>query len=253
MGLLSGLGNLVSSGIDIITKPIDLICDWGREPLESRRHDRAERSSSLSHGREVELQESRIRVESEVRIKEKEAEAIKVRDIKKAIAEIEEWKKDKEFERMRLTTEAIINYQEQLTKLNVNAINAIGHMQLELRERAHRLIDEKTEQYKSLQSLAWNEAFEDLERIETTFADNERAKEILTNAVDKKLANIIDTANNFLLELNRDIRQLNEGISLLAEKGQTFIESHLDKFHFPAENMLENDAVEVKRITDKNV
>ena len=62
----------------------------------------------------------------------------RVKEIELAIAEIDEWKKDKEFERMKKTTEAIMSYQEQLTKLNVNASNAIGHMQLELRERLNR-------------------------------------------------------------------------------------------------------------------
>ena len=155
---------------------------------------------------------------------------------------------------MKKTTEAIMNYQEQLTKLNVNAINAIGYMQLELRERAQKLVYEKTIQYKELQDIAMTDAIGDLQKIEDQFSDNDRAKDILTNAVDKKLANIIDTANNFLLELNRDIRSLNEGISLLAEKGQTFIENHLDRFSIPAEKLIENNKneKEIKYIANKN-
>ena len=244
--------------VNCISKPIDALCEWATEPLERRRHERSESSKASSHSRDVELQESRIKAESEAKINEKEAEVDleikRVKGIEVAIAEIDEWKKDKEFERMKKTTEAIMNYQEQLTKLNVNAINAIGHMQLELRERAQKLVYEKTIQYKELQDMAMVDAIADLQKIEDQFSDNDRARDILTNAVDKKLANIIDTANNFLLELNRDIRSLNEGISLLADKGQTFIENHLDRFSIPAEKLIENtkDEKEVKHISSKN-
>lgn len=243
---------------DCIIKPIDALCEWAKEPLERRRHDRSESAKASSHRRDVELQESRIKAESEAKINEKEAEVDlevkRVKGIEVAIAEIDEWKKDKEFERMKKTTEAIMNYQEQLTKLNVNAINAIGHMQLELRERAQKLVYEKTIQYKELQDMAMVDAIADLQKIEDQFSDNDRARDILTSAVDKKLANIIDTANNFLLELNRDIRSLNEGVSLLAEKGQTFIENHLDRFSIPAGKLIERTEheKEIKHIDSRN-
>jgi hypothetical protein len=57
--------------------------------------------------------------------------------------------KEKEFERMERTTAAIALYLEQLTKLNVETINAIGHMQLELKERAQQLVYEKPFSIKS--------------------------------------------------------------------------------------------------------
>ncbi len=252
---MSWLSKLGGALVDCISKPIDALCEWATEPLESRRHDRNESARASSHQREVELQESRIKAESEAKIREKKAEVEhevkRVKEIELAIAEIDEWKKDKEFERMKKTTEAIMSYQEQLTKLNVNAINAIGHMQLELRERAQSLVYEKTIQYKELQDLAMKDAIADLQRIEEQFSDNDRAKDILTSAVDKKLANVIDTAQNFLLELNRDIKSLNEGISLLAEKGQSFIENHLDRFHVSNSVLLENNDQE-KLISDES-
>lgn len=251
---MSWLNKLGGALIDCVNKPIDALCEWVTEPLESRRHNRSESARASVHQREVELQESRIKAESEAKIREKEAEVEhevkRVKEIQQAIAEIDEWKKDKEFERMKKTTEAIMSYQEQLTKLNVNAINAIGHMQLELRERAQSLVYEKTIQYKELQDLAMQDAIADLQRIEDQFADNDRAKDILTSAVDKKLANVIDTAQNFLLELNRDIKSLNEGINLLADKGQSFIENHLDHFHISNSMLLENDDQE-KLISNK--
>ena len=175
---------------------------------------------------------------------EVDLEVRRVREIEKAVAEIQEWKKEKEFERMERTTAAIALYLEQLTKLNVETINAIGHMQLELKERAQQLVYEKTIQYKELQNTAIEEAMNDFLRIEEKFGDNEKAKDILIRAVDTKMGNImpdyniyslqeniIDTSTRFLEELNRDIVNLNESIDRLTNQGQKFIENHLERFH----------------------
>ncbi len=117
---------------------------------------------------------------------------------------------------------------------------------MELREKAQNLVYSKTIKYKELQDVALEDAVKSFERVETKFANNEVAKNILNVAIDKRLANIIDTANNFLLELNNDIKILNERITLLAESGQKFIENHLGHFHsigFENENVkrLEKD------------
>lgn len=132
---------------------------------------------------------------------------------------------------MERTTVAIALYLEQLTKLNVETINAIGHMQLELKERAQQLVYEKTIQYKQLQNTAIEEAMNDFIRIEDKFGDNERAKDILIRAVDTKMGNIIHTSTRFLEELNRDIVSLNQSIDRLTNQGQKFIENHLERFH----------------------
>jgi len=213
---------------DIVYKPIEAITDWAKEPLKR-----------WEHKRDLEKQETLEKIKLENTLKEKETDvnlAIKREtEVIRIIAEIDEYKKDKEFERMKAVSEAIMKYQEELTKLNVNAINAIGHMQLDLREKAQELVYNKTIKYKELQDRAFNEAAIDLKRIESDFSDNEIARDILVKAVDKRLANVIDTAHNFLLELNADIKILNQSINILAEKGQIFTERHLDKLH-----MIEN-------------
>jgi hypothetical protein len=233
----------IGSALKSIQRPIDTLCDMVSEPLEARRYERNEKAKDSDTRREKERQSSRIKADSDARIREKEFDArIAIQreiDIKRSIAEIDEWKKDKDFQRLKQTAEAVAAYQERLTKLNVSAINAIGHMQLELREKAQKLVYDKTVQYKELQKLAMDEAMDDLVRIENQFSENERAKELLTNAVDKKLSNIIDTANSFLLELSEDIKTLNKSINLLAEQSQISIENHLNRFNLlPNENFI---------------
>ncbi|MEZ9399647.1 hypothetical protein AB4218_25160 [Vibrio splendidus] len=232
MGWASRLGSALLS---CVSKPVEVLCDWASEPLKTRSHERSESSRQSEHDRKMESMSAQAKSEYEIRAKEKELdvelEVRRVREIETTIAEIQEWKKEKEFERMERTTAAIAHYLEQLTKLNVETISAIGHMQLELKERAQQLVYEKTIQYKELQDVAVEEAMNDLLRIESQFGDNERAKDILVKAVDMKMGNIIDTSTRFLEELNRDIVNLNESIDRLTTQGQRFIESHLEHFH----------------------
>lgn len=238
MGLLDMFDKLD----DIVYEPIKLLTDWAREPLRIWEDKRKRK-------REIE----KMKVEAENRIKERRAEVEleikKETEIKKILVEIEEFKKDKEFERMKAVSEAIIKYKETLTKINIEAIEAIGNMQLDLRNKAQQLVYEKTVKYKELQDLAIKEAEEDLKRIEKDFSNNETARKILINAIDRRLANIIDTAHNFLIELNSDIKLINQNISLLTERSQNFIENHLQHFHITS---IANANEELKRIEYKN-
>jgi hypothetical protein len=231
MGMLDIFGKLD----DIIYEPIKLITDWAREPLNGREHRRsieahARKTTAESEARMQEashfanIEDRHKRVDSDLEVKKKT-------EVQRILSEIEEIKKDKDFARMKAVSEAIMQYQQHLTRLNVNAINAIGHMQLELREKAQHLVYDKTIKYKELQDSAHSRAFEEIQRIEKDFSGNEAAKNILYKSVDARLANIITTAQNFLIELNNDITVLNKSINLLTERGQSFIEDHLGKFH----------------------
>ena len=247
MGLLSALGKLG----DIVTKPIELVTDWTREPLRKWDHERGVERDRARLNAESQNKIREMEAESDIRAREKELDINlsikKETEVKRIINELEEFKKDKELQRMVAVSEAIMKYQQELTKLNVNAIRAIGNMQLDLREKAQQLVYDKTIKYKALQDQAINEAANDLKRIDSDFNDNEVAKDILIRAVDKRLANIIDTAHNFLLELNADIKLLNQSINILTEHGQTFIESHLEKFH-----IIESASEAVKQIENKS-
>lgn len=247
MGLLSALGKLG----DIVMKPIEFVTDWGREPLRKWDHERGIERDRARLNTESQNKIREMEVESDIRAREKELDINlsikKETEVKRIFIELEEFKKDKELQRMVAVSEAIMKYQQELTKLNVNAINAIGNMQLDLREKAQQLVYDKTIKYKALQDQAINEAANDLKRIDSDFNDNEIAKNILIRAVDKRLANIIDTAHNFLLELNADIKLLNQSINILTEHGQTFIESHLEKFH-----VIESASETVKQIENKS-
>lgn len=220
---------------DIIYEPIKLVTDWAREPLKERENRRQmtrdqhsvqvesdAKMKQASHAANLDMAQKKLDADLEIKRKT---------DVQRILVEIDELRKDKELVRMKAVSDAIMQYQEHLTRLNVNAINAIGCMQLDLREKAQNLVYEKTIKYKELQDSAHLQAVSEVERIEERFSGNEAAKMILYKSVDIRLANIISTAQNFLLELNNDIAVLNKSINLLTERGQTFIEDHLSQFH----------------------
>jgi hypothetical protein len=224
MSFFSKLGGMFDKLDDIIYEPIKLVTDWAREPLKNNEHKRSLEKLKLEKRINSEIRMSEESLKTDLEIK-RETEKVRI------ITEIDEWKKDQEFSRMQKVSESIIKFQSELTKINVDAINEIGNMQLELREKAQNLVYSKTIKYKELQDIAMKDAMVDLKKIDDEFGHNKTAKNILIKAVDARLSNIIDTAHNFLLELNNDIRSLNKNIDLLTSSGQKFIERHLDQFN----------------------
>ncbi|NWH06103.1 hypothetical protein [Desulfobacter latus] len=220
---------------DIIYKPIETVCDWLKAPLRSMDDNRAGKierekiklEASIDKADKefnAKLEAASKKLDAEIAIK-KETEVVKI------IAEIEQWKQDKDFARKKAVSDAIIEYQRELTKLNVNAINAIGHMQLDLRERVQNMIIDKTKQYKTLQNEAKQEAINEYKIIMKEFANEPEIKQNMIKQVDESVAIIIHNSKAFITELTEDLRSVNKSIDLLALNGQKFIETHLQQFH----------------------
>lgn len=227
MGFLDKLGQFGS----LLTKPFEIIGDYLSEPLRGWEHERSEASKAATHSHSKDLEQSRIKAESDARIRERESEtnlAIKTRQLDR---ELEEWVKDQEIARFERVTEAVMRYRQQFVEMNNNAIRAIGEMQIELRRSAHELVEEKTRRYKALQNEAMQEAMSDLVRIEQQFSGNPVAKQMLEKAVDAKLAMVINGAGELMQELTVDLRQLSESIARLADRGEEFVSVHLQQFH----------------------
>ena len=193
---------------DIIYKPVEALTDWIKEPLKEKENKRS-----------IEVLEKR----NELKIKEET-------EITRINAEIEEWKKDKHLERLNRVGESLTRYQKELSKINTDAIQVIGNMQLELRGKAQDMILEKTQRYKEIQNQATQEAMNDFLKIEESFSQNEAVKNILHKQIDNRLSNIIDSAKDFMSELNSDLNNLNQDISKLTEFGQKSVEKLMDRF-----------------------
>lgn len=236
--------SVIDKLVGIVYEPIKLISDWAGQPLKAMEHERNLEEIKIraeAESNEKMRQNSHaLEIAKDIKSHEVDLSIKRKTEIQRILMEIEELKKDKEFDRMKAVSDAIIGYQEQLTRLNIEAINAIGHMQLDLRKKAQKLVYEHAKKYEKMQNKAHKKAIEELLIIEEKFSSpsHEQSRRILTDSVNRRLLNIIITAQHFLSELNNDIGVLNKSINLLTERGQEFIQEHLGHYDLVANGVL---------------
>lgn len=235
MALGAGILNFIGKLGSVVTDPFDVLKDWASEPLKRWEHDRNEESRKHAHQREMDKMLAEEKIRSELRMKEEQAKVEldiqRETGILRITAEIEELRKDKQLERMKLASEALVHYQSEMMHLMTDIVHNIGEMQLDLRERAHQLVLEKTAHYKAIQSDAYVEMAREIKEIESRFGSNERAKDMLYAAIGRKYNSILDATTGFLAELSRDIGDINRSITGIAESGKVFVEQHLSQFN----------------------
>jgi hypothetical protein len=174
-------------------------------------------------------------------------------EIVRILVEIEEFKKEKEFERMKSVSDAIMQYQRELVKINIEVVDAIGSMRIELQRKAYDLIHEKSIQFDEFQGRAIQQAQDQLNQIDMSSTMSDSTRRILTNGVEKRLTTVIEGAVKFIEQLNMDMQLISKDINLITLSGQNFIERHLDKFQLAGFNdqsltlLSTNDPIQIAR------
>jgi hypothetical protein len=245
--------------VGIVHRPIELVADWATEPLknnEMRRRIEEAKEAGLAQA-EVDKMVANYKLDLKIR---RETEVARI------YIELEQLKQDKELARQKEISEAIMDYQKQLTRMNVDAVNAIGEMQLDLRTKAQALMLEKTQEYRALQTEAQQQARQELIQLNEDFPDAEKhalEREIMMDSIRSRLTSVITAAQHFLGALNDDIRAINTSITVLTENGQAAILEQIARFHLSANGVLSapersddvrrmtSSAVEVSRIAHK--
>jgi hypothetical protein len=233
-GIAIGAGTAIAKLGDVLLSPINMMCNWAEEPLRKYEHDRQEESKDKDVQRTIEREVGVEIALSRQKMKENELSTnLKIKretEVVRIITEIEQLKKDKEFERMKMVSDAMMEYQKELTRINVDAVEAIGSMRIDLQRKAYELIHEKTQQYAELQDRAIHQAQEQLDKIDNNPNLSENSKNVLSNAVGEKLAGTIKNATRFIEQLNNDMQLISKDINLITTSGQKFIERHLEQF-----------------------
>ncbi len=197
---------------DIFYKPIETICDWLTYPLKK-----------FEHNQEME----RERLKHELAQMDKEHEAKLALDMKKAEIELEEMRKDKAFERNKEIFETIKKYQMDMAKVSVEIGYTIGNMTIELRQKAHNFMLDNVKRYMELQEDAKAKAIEQLKQIEAEFPAESKAKDIMNEAVGKQMNSIIDRANDFINNLNEDLKNITGLIDDIAHDAKKSVGNRL--------------------------
>ena len=92
-------------------------------------------------------------------------------DRQKFNAELNDMIARKEIERGSLVAKAIADYQKTMAECTISIGKSLGMMNIELRERATALVEDKQKQYSALQDAAMDKAAAQLEKIYTKFPE----------------------------------------------------------------------------------
>lgn len=208
---------------DIVYEPIRVVCDYLREPIkavDSHIEVKKER-------KKADIENSRKQLEVDIEIQKTDANIELDAKRRRLNAEIDDMIAENELKRNTAIVEAIKQYQIDLSQAVNECIYQIGNMSLELRERANNLVIEKTKEYTELQDKSKADAKKELKEINEMFADNERVRIKMEDAVIDQMTNMITTANSFIKELSEDMKRLNTNIDTLITKGQDLVSGYL--------------------------
>jgi hypothetical protein len=232
-GVATGLGPAFAKLSDVLLSPVKMMCRWAEEPLRKAEHIRQEQIKDKDVQRDIERQVGVGKALSNQKMVEEEHSTKmhikRETEIVRLLVEIEEFKKEKEFERMKSVSDAIMEYQRELVKINIEVVDAIGSMRIELQRKAYDLIHEKSIQFDDFQGRAIQQAQDQLNQIDISSTMSDSTRRILTNGVEKRLTTVIEGAVRFIEQLNMDMQLISKDINLITLSGQDFIERHLDK------------------------
>ena len=132
-------------------------------------------------------------------------------------AELDDMIARKEIERGSLIAQSIAEYQKTMAECTISIGKSLGMMNIELRERATALVEDKQKQYSALQEAAMDKAAAQLEKIYTKFPGESRARSIMENAVEKQLNNIIETSDRFMRTIDEDFSKMMDSVRQITE------------------------------------
>lgn len=199
---------------DIVYKPVEAICNWLDEPLKVREHNRQQQVAQ--NAAEIAANAKKQEVELALWDAQKRAELQQTQA--KADIELNNMAADSQLMRNTAMVEAIKRYKLDLAQVTQEIITNIGSMNLTLRDKASEMLLSKMRDYKALQAEAIDAQNKRLLEIEEHFSNNERVRIRLEDMVMDQTQSIIDRADDFMKELNEDLRKINDTIQQLTEK-----------------------------------
>lgn len=206
---------------DIVYKPIETICDWFKEPLRKKAHQREMEMKVLD-------QKNKERdLFNEQKIKEMDAELDA--NIRRWNAEIDAEIFAKEDERRDKLVECVKNYQITMATARKEIIEGFGKMSLDMRERAQELVLEKTKHYIAIQNDAKESAKRELAEAKEDYAeDDPDLYEDLKKEIMYERRTMFDKAGEFITELSADIKRVNELTDQLTKEGYKSTNDFID-------------------------
>lgn len=206
--------NMLDKVDDFFYKPMETICNWLEEPLKHFAHNRSMTEEEKKHELE--------------RIDREHAAQLEL-DMEKAKLELEELRKDKDFEREEKIFKTLQKYQTDVAEASVENANAIGSMTIELRKKAKDYVKESMKEFNELIKEAKLEAREELKQIGNDFSEGSEAYEILKDAIKMQLKSTIKNAKSIIKEIKDDLKNINSSVDNITGNTTKTIDKILNK------------------------
>lgn len=194
---------------DIVYEPVKTACRRFEAPLVQQKHD---------HKMEV----------MDAQGRQKQADSELAIALKRSEAEIEEIRRDGELARHKDLHDAVLSYQERLIDLRNTAFSEAGDLHLDLVKKANALIDERHQRLTAFMEQTRSKTFDELESIDTRFANNPARQDMLAEMVMNNVRNVLNQAETFISDLTQISRNLNEGIARLNVENTKLLASQGD-------------------------
>ena len=201
---------------DIVYEPLKLICDWARQPIKSMDDKREQTLETQRKRDDMEIEAERNERVEELNMKMREYDI----QLSQMIADQEDARRDRLVESMK-------NYQLTLAEAKMDIGNSLGHMSIDLRDKANRMINEYVREYKALQKEVKEESDAEIMHIRETFSEDSKTYELLLNNIIQERTAMIDTTNKLIKDLSEDVKSLTSQINSIVAESQNRIDDFL--------------------------
>ena len=219
-----GIMNVLSM-FDVVTGPVNAVCEWVKAPLKRFEHKRKMQMMDKEADVTIRLQREAAELAAE---RERQQAELQVEQ-RRWNAEIDELIADSEMRRNKEMVEAIKQYQLDLSNATKEIVESLGVMSLELRRKANDLLEEKMRSYKAIQDEAKKQSIAEInEAKEMFFEDDPETYRMLVNTALSERKSTFEVAGRFMLELSEDFKRLNQNTDALLQMGMRNVDKYLE-------------------------
>lgn len=198
---------------DIVYEPVKAICEWAKEPLRILESKRNAKNEAEAKKLDQELAQKSQREAAELDA-----------DIRRWNVEIDNMIADKEMERHDRLVEALKQYQIDLAKAAKDMALALNNMQVEIRDVAGKLIDQRTQTYKKMQDEIKASTLKELSEAKEMFFDSDPdTYKMLREQIIEERKTMIEQASIFIKELAEDSKRLSISFDDTKDQSQKYI------------------------------
>lgn len=221
-----GFGNMFDKLDDIVYEPVKLVCDALRRPLDML--DKRNQKKMMEF--EQQLQQTAAEFDLKLEIERDNSKVDTEARRKRLAAELAEWQKQEELNRQIETAETIKRLSIEMGKAAAEIPANIGKMSIENRDRAYKMVQDRTKDYMSMQSEIRRQILDFQKEVNEMYEKDDPMRIEALKTSNVQLLEMGNTAKSFLATINDDLKQLQANIDSIAKESANTVNTYLRGF-----------------------